>query len=77
MLFAGVEKNAEVVTGLPVEVIRKYSAHKFRKYLEQRNKKKLTFTSEFPVIGRRKVTDNIISTGEINKCVDKIINGGD
>ena len=74
MPFTMVEKNVEKVVGLPVEEIRNYSPGALRRYLEKRNKKKLFFTTEFPVIGRGNVLrDSIITSEKINKEIDKIL----
>ena len=74
MPFAVVEKNVEKITGLSAEEIRKYSPGELRRYFEKRNKKKLFFTTEFPVIGRGNVLrDSIITSEEINKEIDKIL----
>ena len=74
MLFAEVEKNTEKLVGLSAEEIRDYSPRELRSYLEKRNKKKLSFTTEFPVIGRGNVLrDNIITSKEINREIDKIL----
>ena len=74
MSFAVIEKNAEKLTGLSAEEIRRFSPGELRCYLEKKNKKKFSFTSEFPVIGRGSVLrDSIITTEKINKEIDKIL----
>ncbi|MCL2800386.1 MAG: hypothetical protein FWD28_01325 [Treponema sp.] len=74
MPFAVIEKNAEKSVGLTVEEIRKSSPGELRNFLEEKNKKKFSFTTEFPVIGRGNVLrDNIITTEQINKEIDKIL----
>jgi hypothetical protein len=74
MLFAAVEKNAASLIGLPIETIRMYSPNELRNHLEKKNRRKFSFTSEFPVIGRGNVLrDNIITSEEINKGIDKIL----
>jgi len=74
MPFAEVERNVETLVGLPVETIRKLSPSELRGYLEKKNKRKFSFLSEFPVIGRGNVLrDNIITSEKINKDIDKII----
>jgi hypothetical protein len=74
MPFTAIEKNAEKVVGLSVEEIRKYSPNELRHFLENKNKKKLFFMTEFPVIGRGNVLrDSIITSKEINKEIDKIL----
>jgi len=74
MLFTVIEKNAEALVGLPVKTIRDYSPSELRTHLEKRNKRKLSFISEFPVIGRGSVLrDSIATSEEINKDIDKIL----
>ncbi|MCL2186432.1 MAG: hypothetical protein FWB86_11370 [Treponema sp.] len=74
MPFTTVERNAEKLTGLSTEEIRNFSPYELRNYLEKRNKKKLFFSTEFPVIGRGNVLrDSIITSEEINKEIDKIL----
>ena len=74
MPFAMIENNVEKVVGLSAEEIRRYSPGELRCYLEKRNKKKLSFTTEFPVIGRGNILrDSIITSEEINKDIDKIL----
>jgi len=74
MPFATIENNVEKVVGLSAEEIRRYSPGELRRYLEKRNKKKLSFTTEFPVIGRGNILrDSIITSEEINKDIDKIL----
>jgi hypothetical protein len=74
MPFATVEKNAEKVVGLSVKEIRDYSPGKLRCYLEKKNKKKFSYTTEFPIIGRGNVLrESIITSKEINKDIDKIL----
>ena len=74
MPFVAIEKNAESLIGLSAETIRKYSPDKLRHHLESKNKRKFSFTSEFPVIGRGNVLrDGIKTTEEINKDIDKIL----
>jgi len=74
MLFAAVEKNASSLVGLPIEMIRMFSPNELRNHLEKKNKRKFSFSSEFPVIGRGNVLrDNIATSEEINKDIDKIL----
>ena len=74
MSFTAIEKNAEKVVGLSAEEIRKCSPGELRHYLEKRNKKKFSFTTEFPIIGRGNVLrDSIITSEEIDKEIDKIL----
>jgi len=74
MPFVAIEKNAENLIGLSAETIRKYSPNELRLHLKNKNKRKFSFTSEFPVIGRGNVLrDGIKTTEEINKDIDKIL----
>jgi len=74
MLFTAVEKNVEALVGLPVETIRMYSPNELRSHLEKKNRRKFSFTTEFPVIGRGNVLrDNIVTSEEINRDIDKIL----
>jgi len=74
MPFATVVKNAENVVGLSAETIRKYSPEELRCHLENKNKRKFSFTTEFSVIGRGNVLrDGIKTSEEINKDIDKIL----
>jgi len=74
MPFAEIEKNVEKAVGLSAEEIRKYSPGELRRFLEEKNKKKFSFISVFPVIGRGNVLrDSIITTEEINREIDKIL----
>jgi len=74
MPFAAIEKNVEKLVGLSAEEIRKYSPGELRCFLEKKNKKKLSFSTEFPVIGRGNVLrDNMLTSEQINKEIDKIL----
>jgi len=74
MPFAVIEKNAEKSVGLSADEIRRYSPGELRRFLEFKNKKKFSFKTEFPVIGRGNVLrDSIITTEEINREIDKIL----
>jgi len=74
MPFAVVEKNIEALIGLPIETIRQYSPSELRLYLEEKNKRIFSFTTEFPVVGRGNVLrDNIVTSKEINNDIDKIL----
>jgi hypothetical protein len=74
MPFETVEKNTENLIGLSAETIRKYSPSELRFYLENKNKRKFSFTTEFPVINRGNVLRSGIKTSEeINKDIDRIL----
>lgn len=69
-----VESRIAALTGLSVSDIKGYSPEELRAHLESRSKKKLSFVSAFPVIGRGNVLrDDIESTESINKDIDKIL----
>lgn len=73
-MFSNVEKNAEKITGLTLSQIKKISPEKFRVYLEQKNKKKFSFTSEFPIIGRGNVLrDSLVDTQRLNCEIDRML----
>jgi len=74
MSFTAVEKNTEALVGLSAEEIRKLSPGELRRYLEKKNKRKFSFTTEFPVIGRGNILrDSIITSKEIDRDIDKIL----
>jgi len=74
MPFTTIERNAEKSVGLSADEIRRYSPGELRRHLEEKNHKKLSFTTEFPVIGRGNVLRDSIATSEqLNKEIDKIL----
>jgi len=74
MPFATIEKNVENLIGLSAETIRKYSPDELRHHLEKKNKRKFSFTTEFPIIGRGNILrDGIKTSEEINKDIDRIL----
>jgi hypothetical protein len=74
MSFFAVEKNVENLVGLSAAVIRKYSPDELRSHLVDKNKRKFTFTTKFPVIGRGNVLrDSIRTSEEINRDIDRIL----
>ncbi|GHT11889.1 hypothetical protein AGMMS4956_05610 [Bacteroidia bacterium] len=73
-LFSKIEKNVEIHTGLPIDKVRWYSPSELRYHLENKTHRKMTFSIEFPAIGRGNVLRNrIVSSEEINRDVDKIL----
>ena len=67
-------KHIEVVTGLTLAQLRDFSPEKFREFIEHKKKKRLTFLSEFPTIGRGNVLRNsLLSSQEINSEIDAIL----
>jgi hypothetical protein len=74
MSFNLVERHAEKVSGLTVETIRRLSPEKIRQHFEEKAKKRLSFVSEFPVIGRGNVLrDNLIHSEELNAEIDTLL----
>lgn len=74
MSFREIESHLEKMTELTVNQIRDSSLEDFRAYLENRNKKKITFTSEFPSIGRGNILrDSLYNSEELNNEIDKIV----
>jgi len=74
MPFAKVEKSVETLVGLSAETIRKYSPDELRHHLQNKNKRKFSFTTEFPVIGRGNILrDNFKTSEEINMDIDRIL----
>jgi len=70
-----VAKIIEKKVGLSIDEIREMSPTDFSNFIKQKKHKKLSFSSEFPFIGRGNVLrKGIISSDEINKEVDKLIN---
>lgn len=74
MLFSKIEKNLESLTGLSILQIRNYSPEKFKAFLENKTKTPLSFTSEFPVIGRGNVLrDSLVGSKTLDSEIDKIL----
>jgi len=55
MASEALERAVELVTGVPVEVLRKMPLDECRSALEQARGKPLTFRSRFPLVGRGNV----------------------
>jgi hypothetical protein len=72
--FDLIEKHIEKITGLTVEAIRRLSPEKTRQYFEEKNNKRLSFVSEFPVIGRGNVLrDTLVHSDELNNEIDTLL----
>lgn len=70
------EKAAQRI-GLSLEQIRSFSPSELRSFLEKKNKKTMTFISEYPIIGRGNVLrDGLVNKKAINKDIDKILDKG-
>ena len=75
-VFNKVISHSEKVTGLSVKEIRAYTPEQFRKHIENRHNTKLSFVSEFPVIGRGKVLrDDFVSRDVLDAEIDEILSG--
>lgn len=60
--------------GLSIEQLRQTNPVDIAKRIEQRTHKKLTFSSQFPFIGRGNVLrDGVITSDQINKDIDRIL----
>lgn len=69
-----IEKNAEFITGMPINELREASPEEFRKYCEKKSGKRFEFVSEFPSIGRGNVLrDGIISRDALNEEIDRVL----
>ena len=80
VFFIFVKKNThdarqiEVVTGLTSAQLKDFSPEEFRDFIERKKKKRLTFLSKFPTIGRGNVLRNsLLSSQEINSEIDAIL----
>jgi hypothetical protein len=68
------ERNAEAITGLPVDELRRMSPEEYREHCEKKTGKKLQIKSEFPFIGRGNVLrDGIISRDSLDSEIDRIL----
>ena len=60
--------------GLNIEQLRQTNPVDIAKRIEQRTHKKLTFSSQFPFIGRgNALRDGVMTTEQINKDIDRIL----
>lgn len=72
--FDKVAQNAAKKVGMTLENLRNASVDEIRREIETKNKKSLSFTSEFPVIGRGNVLrDRLLTTSQIDAEIDKIL----
>ena len=75
-VFSKVVLHSEKVTGLNISDIKAFSPEQLRTHLEKRNKKRLSYVSEFPIIGRGNVLrDNFVSREDLDSEIDKILSG--
>ena len=74
MIRERIEKNTELITGIPVSMLKELSPEKFRQYCENRSGRRFEFVSEFPSIGRGNVLrDGIISRDMLDKEIDRML----
>jgi len=67
-------ERIEKKTGLEIEEIRDLSPYELKLYFSKRTNRNLTFSSEFPFIGRGNVLrDGLKTSNEINHDIDKIL----
>lgn len=67
-------KQIEKKIGMKIEEIRNIGPDEFKKIQSRKKNKNLTFSSEFPFIGRGNVLRNSLkTTDDINKDIDKIL----
>lgn len=60
--------------GLTIEQLRQTNPVDIAQRIEQRTHKKLSFSSQFPFIGRGNVLrDGVITSDQINKEIDRIL----
>jgi len=60
--------------GLTIEEIRYENPTEIALIIEQKQNKKLSFSSEFPFIGRGNILrDGIVTSQNINKDIDRIL----
>ena len=73
-VFNKVISHSEKVTGLSIKDIRAYTPGQLREHLENKHNAKLSFVSEFPVIGRGNILrDGFVSRYELDTEIDKIL----
>lgn len=60
--------------GLSIEQLRQTNPVEIAKHIEQKKHKKLSFSSQFPFIGRGNVLrDGVMTSEQINKDIDRIL----
>lgn len=73
-LSSQLEKVIARKVGLSIEQLRQANPVDIAKRIEQRTHKKLSFSSQFPFIGRGNVLrDGVMTTEQINKDIDRIL----
>ena len=67
-------KSIENHVGLSAKEIREKSPEEIKKFITNKTKKRISFKSAFPFIGRGNVLrDDLITSEEINNEIDKIL----
>lgn len=69
-----VMEHAATTVGMTLGDLRKAGVSEIRRKIEEKHGKMLSFTSEFPAIGRGDVLrDRIMTSRQINADIDKIL----
>jgi len=67
-------KNISKKIGLSVSEVRRKNPVEIASVLEKKHNKQLTFSSEFPFIGRGNVLrDGVVTSDQINQDIDRIL----
>lgn len=72
--FEKVAQHAAEKVGMSLEALRNAGVTEIRRRIEKKNGNTLSFTSEFPVIGRGNILrDKLVTTQQIDADIDKIL----
>lgn len=67
-------EHAAATVGMTLSDLKKADVSDIRRKIEEKHGKPLSFTSEFPVIGRGNVLrDRIMTSDQINSEIDEIL----
>jgi hypothetical protein len=67
-------ENISKKIGLSMEELKRLNPTEIAFFLEKKHNKKLSFSSEFPFIGRGNVLrDGVVTSEQINKDIDRIL----
>jgi len=73
-LCASLEQSIAEKVGLSIQEIRHKSPSEIATFIEGKTQKKLTFSSQFPFIGRGNVLrDGVKTSQDIDKDIDRIL----
>ena len=73
-LSASLEHSIAEKVGLSIQEIHQKSPEEIAACIESKTKRKLTFSTQFPFIGRGNVLrDGVRTSDEINKDLDRIL----